>query len=391
VAPAELPPARGHSGVDWPGMLAEACRGTGLSSVYQPIVDTARGSIVGYEALTRFTGYPTGNPEEWFGAARRNGMAVDLEATALRSALRARPSLPTNCFLTVNVSPDLLDTATVREIWAEEGDLGGLIVELTEQVPIESYLALEPHLNRLRAAGALIAVDDAGSGYAGLRHLLTLRPSLIKVDRALIEDVDRDGAKRALIEMLGTFASRVDAWLLAEGVERVEELDALTALGVPLVQGYYLGRPAPAWSGLDVDIAIRLATRHAPKRKTSVRDVLDVVPTALSVAEAAAAFAARPSLRAVVLIDADHRPIAVLDAEATRLGVLSPGLRVNMDTPLTEALLRCMTRAHSERFEPLLATDNAGRYTGLARLERMITVVAGAELPPAGLGPMSTG
>jgi hypothetical protein len=85
------------------------------------------------------------------------------------------------------------------------------VVELTEQTPIDSYVELEPDLNQLRAAGALIAIDDAGAGYAGLRHLLALRPSLIKIDRELIQDVDRDEAKRALISMLGTFASRVDA------------------------------------------------------------------------------------------------------------------------------------------------------------------------------------
>ncbi len=96
-------------------------------------------------------------------------------------------------------------------MWRHEGNLGGLIVELTEQTPIDSYLDLEPDLNQLRAAGALIAVDDAGAGYAGLRHLLQLRPSMIKIDRELIQDVDRDEAKRALIEMLGIFASRVDA------------------------------------------------------------------------------------------------------------------------------------------------------------------------------------
>lgn len=374
--PADAVPA----GSDWTEMLAAVSRGEGLSSVFQPIIDTARGSIVGYEALTRFAGYGTGDPELWFAAARRHGRAVELEAAALRSAFRARPSLPANCFLTVNVAPDLLDTDAVRAIWREQGDLSGVIIELTEQVPIESYLALEPQLDQVRAAGALIAVDDAGSGYAGLRHLLAIRPALIKVDRALVEGVDHDGAKRALIEMLGTFASRVDAWLLAEGVERVEELDALAALGVPLVQGYYLGRPAPAWSELDVDLAIRLATRPPSSRKTVIRDVLDVGPTAVTAVEAAGVFAAHPTVRTVVLIDADHRPVGVLDAETARLGVVSPGLRVNLDTPLTEALLRSMTRPPGTRFEPLLAIDNAGRYIGLARMERMITVVAGGEV-----------
>ncbi|TFD47693.1 EAL domain-containing protein [Cryobacterium sp. TMT1-2-1] len=357
-------------------MLAAACRGEGISTLYQPIVDTARGSVVGYEALTRFSGYSERNPETWFRAARTHGMAEDLEVMALRTALRARPTMPTNCFLTVNVSPDLLPRESVRSVWRDEGDLGGLIVELTEQAPIESYLALEPDLDLLRSAGALIAVDDAGAGYAGLRHLLSLRPSLIKLDRAIVQDVDRDEAKRALVEMLGTFAGRVDAWLLAEGVERLEELDTLVALGIPLVQGYCPPRPAPAWVGIDEDVAIRLATRVVPGKTRVIRDFLEIVPTATSVSDASAAFVSDAKLRAVVLLDEHSRPLAVLEADASHLGVVSPGLRVNLETPVTDALGRAMTRDPSVRFEPLLATDNAGRFTGIVRLERLITALA---------------
>jgi EAL domain-containing protein (putative c-di-GMP-specific phosphodiesterase class I) len=363
----------------WDTMLAAACRGEGVSSVYQPIIDSARGVVVGYEALTRFTGFREQNPEIWFAAAREHGRGEELEVLALRTALIARPSLPQNCFLTLNVSPDLLGRASVREVWGDEGELGGLFIELTEQVPIESYLALEPYLHELRAAGALIAVDDAGAGYAGLRHLLSLRPSMIKLDRALIQDVDRDEAKLALVDMVGTFASRIDAWLLGEGVETVEELDALVALGVPLLQGYLLARPAPAWAEIDVDIALRLASRRPPGAATVIRDVLEVVPTATSVSQAAAVFAAQPKLRSVVLIDEYHRPVTALGSGTAQLGLVSPGLRVNLDTPLSEALKRSMTRDEGSRFDPLLATDNAGRFTGIARLERMIMVLGDAD------------
>lgn len=359
-------------------MLESASSGVGLSSVFQPIVDTTRGTVVGYEALARFDGYGQRDPEAWFDAARRHGFGEKLEIAALRSALAARPALPRNCFLTVNVSPDLLTAPGVRSVWQEEGDLGGLIVELTEQAPVESYLALEPDLHRLRAAGALIAVDDAGAGYAGLSHLLALRPALIKLDRALVRDVDRDEARRALIEMIGTFASRIDAWLLAEGVERVGELDALVELGVPLVQGYCLSRPAPMWAGIDAEVALRLAAGRNRAEKRTLRDLVEPVPGVANLSEASAAFAADAGLASVVLIDTHHRPLAVLESDASRLGVTSPGLRVNLDTGIALALQRAMTRERGSRFEPLLATDNAGRFMGLVRLERLIDVVASA-------------
>ena len=106
-----LPSGAGAApGPGWEKHLAAACRGEGLSAAYQPIVDTARGTVVGYEALARFPGFEEKNPEVWFAAARTHGMAAELEAAALRAALTARPTLPPNCFLTLNVSPELLLT-----------------------------------------------------------------------------------------------------------------------------------------------------------------------------------------------------------------------------------------------------------------------------------------
>ncbi|OMH23477.1 diguanylate phosphodiesterase [Tersicoccus phoenicis] len=358
-----------------------------IDTAYQPIVDIARGTVVGYEALARFPGFAERNPEQWFANARGHGCAAELEAAALRCALRHRRTLPANCFLTVNVSPDLLVSEPVRAVWREEagrsGDLGGLVVELTEQAPIDSYAELEADLNVLRSAGALIAVDDAGAGYAGLQHLVRLRPSLIKIDRALIQDVDIDETKRALVELVGTFASRIDAWVLAEGIERAEELATLADLGVPLAQGYHLARPGPPWAGIKPAVALRLAVTAHPHRTTdrendvgarTVRAALEPVPTVTDLAEAPGRFTDGPHLNAVVLLDELDRPVAVLESTVD-LYALAPGMRVNVHTPLPEALERAVTRPGAQRFEPLLVTDAAGRYVGIARIERLITAL----------------
>ncbi|GGC84152.1 hypothetical protein GCM10011512_08710 [Tersicoccus solisilvae] len=358
-----------------------------FDSAYQPIVDVARGTVVGYEALARFPGFEERNPERWFAVAREHGCAAELEAAALRCALRQRRALPPNCFLTVNVSPDLLGTTPVRAVWRDaagegNGDLRGLVVELTEQAPIESYADLEADLDLLRSAGALIAVDDAGSGYAGLQHLVRLRPSLIKIDRALIQDVDLDETKRALVEMLGTFASRIDAWLLAEGIERAEELATLAALGVPLAQGYHLGRPGPPWVPIEPAVGLRLASAAHPHRtaerefpgERTVEAALEVVPTVTDVTAAPGLFRGGAHLHAVVLIDERDRPLAVMESTVD-LYAVAPGLRVNVHTPLSEALERAVTRPRAQRFEPLLVTDAAGRYLGIARMERLIMAV----------------
>ena len=223
-----------------------ACRGSGVLRMdFQPIIDTARGTVVGYESLARFSGPPHATPDRWFAVARAAGIGAELEARALRTALEARSALPPNCFLSVNVGPDALLAAPVAAVFAGAGDLRGVVVEITEQVAVTCYDALITAIAPVRTAGALLAVDDAGAGFASLKHITVLRPDFVKVDRDLVAGIDADETKAAVVEALGMITSRLDAWLIAEGVETTAELDRLLSLRVPLVQGYGLGRPRP--------------------------------------------------------------------------------------------------------------------------------------------------
>ncbi|WEO77162.1 EAL domain-containing protein [Cryobacterium sp. SO2] len=353
-------------------MLDAVSAGTGVSAAYQPIVDTARGTVVGYEGLARFE-MPTGiSVEDLFAQARATHRSAEVEARCLRVVLADRASIPANCFLTVNVSPHVLREDRIRAVWRDHPDLQGVFVELTEQSAIDSATDLEPELDGIRAAGALIAVDDLGSGYAGLSRLLALKPAMIKLDRELIQGIDTDEAKRALVEMIGTFASRIDSWVLAEGIETAAEYDTITALGVPLAQGYHLARPGPAWPTLG-RLVLPSALPAAQPNSPIVRDLLDVVPAVESVPAAARIFTEHGEVRTVVLIDHHGRPVSVLDSESAHLGIASDAVRVNLDTPVRDALLRAITRDSTHRYDPLIVTDNAGRYAGIVRLERLIT------------------
>lgn len=357
--------------VDWPALLARACRGEGLRSVYQPIVDVARGIVAGYEALVRFESGPP-DPEQWFAAAHRHGVTHLLDAAAIGSALAQRNWLPDNTFLTVNVSPMSLTAPAVRRIWADQGSLGGLVIELTEQTAIDSYAELAVDLRRLRAGGAMIALDDTGAGYAGLNHLLAIRPEIVKLDRALVSDIDVDEGKRALVEMMGTLTSRIDAWLLAEGVERPAELAALADLGVPLVQGYLLALPGPAWPLVEPSAALQLITSGAVVRGAgTLRGILGTAASATCLDDARAQ-CGRGDVDIVVMLDADHRPVGIVTPETALVGQTLPGMRINADTPFAEAALRATTRATATRFTPLLCTDDAGRFVGVVRMERLI-------------------
>lgn len=343
---------------------------SGVHAEFQPVIDLARASVVGYEALARFDS-PVRSPLPWFDAARQHGRLEELEALALRRALDARAILPSNTFLTVNISPALIDTPRIREVWADFPSLGAVIVELTEHERIDSYADLEPALNRLRSAGALVAIDDAGAGYSGLQHVLSLRPDVIKLDRTLVEGLDRDEAKRALVEMLGTLAGRLDAWLLAEGIETGEELDVLIGLGVPLAQGYFLGRPGPAFPPIDADAAHRIMGQLRVQDTEGLRGLLEHVPTSTGREPARAAFD-DDRVDTVVLLDERGRPEATVDLSGMVHAMRDSGLRVNVDTPVVDALQRAIVRGRAQRFHPLVCTDDAGRYVGIVRMERLV-------------------
>ncbi len=229
-----------------------------LDLAFQPVVDLQRGVVVGYEALARPAGPPSAPPDRWFAAAAAEGLAARLEALVLEQALPLRTALPPNCFLSVNLNPNLVLDRTVQGVLADAGELPGVVLELTEHDRIDDYSGLRRALTRLRSCGVNIAMDDAGAGYAGLSSLLALRPDLVKLDRSLIAGIDVDPVKQELVELLGSMVGRMDAWVLAEGIERVEELDTLVRLGVPLGQGFLLGRPTPDRRDVDEGTGARI-------------------------------------------------------------------------------------------------------------------------------------
>jgi EAL domain-containing protein (putative c-di-GMP-specific phosphodiesterase class I)/CheY-like chemotaxis protein len=224
------------------GVLARADEG-GLTMVFQPIAALGTGKVVGFEALARFTSQPTQPPNVWFADAHEVGLGTDLELVAARRALRALGRLPAPLYLSVNLSPATIVAAGFIQTFGPVADR--VVIEVTEHAPIHDYDALDHALEGFRGAGGRLAVDDAGAGFASLRHILRLRPDLIKLDLALTRDIHQDRHRRALASALISFAAELGADIVAEGIEQHAELAALAALGVCYGQGYHLGRPAP--------------------------------------------------------------------------------------------------------------------------------------------------
>jgi EAL domain-containing protein (putative c-di-GMP-specific phosphodiesterase class I)/DNA-binding response OmpR family regulator len=210
-----------------------------FSPVFQPIVMVDSGEVVGYEALTRFDdGEP---PQDRFIDASNLALGVDLELATLKAAVEAQADLPADRWVSLNISPTVVMAGGLLE-----EVIGGcdrpLVLELTEHDRVDDYPALREALARL-TPHVHVSIDDAGAGFASLRHVLELRPEFMKLDRSWIAGIDHDPARQALVAGLTHFSRATGCCLIAEGVESQEELSVLRHFEVELGQGFLFGRP----------------------------------------------------------------------------------------------------------------------------------------------------
>jgi EAL domain-containing protein (putative c-di-GMP-specific phosphodiesterase class I) len=222
-----------------------------LSIVFQPIWDLETMRPVSFECLSRFAASPYRSPDKWFAEAAEVGHGVMLELAAIRQALTSLPRFPSNIYLGLNASPAAILSGEIAKLF-DGVELGRLVLEVTEHSTVANYPDLLAVLNPLRQRGLRLAVDDAGAGYCSLSHILNMRPDIIKLDIGLTRDIDLDPARKALSRALVGFAADTGAQIIAEGVERNSELNALRSIGVRKVQGFLLGQP------LSLDSAVEL-------------------------------------------------------------------------------------------------------------------------------------
>lgn len=207
---------------------------------YQPVVDLTSDDVVGYEALTRWNDGT--RPDVRFAEATALGIGVEVERATLPALVGATGGFDTSLWLSLNVSADLILSGSLDDLVANQNR--PIVLELTEHERVEDYQRLE---KRVRAIPDVrLAVDDAGAGYASMRHILDLRPDFVKLDITWTRGLDTDHARQALIAGMTGFAAELGCTLIAEGIETEAERATLEHLGVTLGQGYLLGRPAPA-------------------------------------------------------------------------------------------------------------------------------------------------
>ncbi|PRY44354.1 EAL domain-containing protein (putative c-di-GMP-specific phosphodiesterase class I) [Geodermatophilus tzadiensis] len=377
-----LPPVKRDAGADdhpgMPGTLTSRlpdCRPlladpADLGVVFQPIVDLARARVAGYEALSRFPG--TAGPEVWFAAAADAGVAGELQALALHRALTAVAHLPRDTFLVVNVAPHLLDSRPVQAVLAGRPDLRGVVLGLTGHDVVADPAAVRVQVAALRARGALVALDDTGGGWSGLGRIAALRPNLVALDRSLVAGVDADPVRQAIAEVLSGLTGRTDSWLLAQGVETRGELATVCRLGVPLAQGWLLGRPTSGFTPLHPEVAALVRAQTARTRGA------DTVAGLLRPVRQVEAAEPTPGVPPVVLVDPSGAPLALrlADPRTGAVYTAAVSLRAHHGDGVAVTLHRALSRPPAQRFDPVVCTDTAGAVLGLVRVEDLAGAAA---------------
>jgi EAL domain-containing protein (putative c-di-GMP-specific phosphodiesterase class I) len=219
---------------------------------YQPImrIREEQHTIMGYEALARGPRGSSLEPaDRLFGAARAHGLRVELDRLCRQRALLSSGRIPSNVKIFVNTlpatmrDPQFRGKALIDFLEKAQVDPRRIVIEITEQEVIENYDMFQATMATFAVLGMTFAVDDVGAGYSGLESIARLKPSFLKIDYSLVHDVDQSGVNRAMVEAIIKLGHEIGAEVIAEGIEKSEELNVLSAKGVDYGQGYYLARP----------------------------------------------------------------------------------------------------------------------------------------------------
>ena len=224
------------------------------------------GRVIAQEALARFDdGTP---PGEVFNAAKVLDRGVQLEIALAGLALQQAAALPLGVRIHVNVSPATALTSEIRDLVATSARR--VVLEITENALFSSSNA--ELLRSSIPASCLLAADDVGAGYAGMAQLLEYRPEIVKIDRAVVTQIDRDPARQALVAGLVQFAQATRSFVIAEGIERTEEWQQLCELGVDFGQGYLFARPVDLAEAAQMSSCVR--HEATPVKPSSIRQLI---------------------------------------------------------------------------------------------------------------------
>jgi diguanylate cyclase (GGDEF)-like protein len=366
-----------------------------VSAVFQPIADVPAGRIYGYEAAIRGPAdSPLHNPSTLFLSAWQEGLLLPLEylCTEVHCRRFAELELPGRLFLNVS-PPSLVDAGfrahlrhTLTSIAAIAPER--VVIEITEQYPIDDYDAMRAAAAEMRGFGYRIALDDLGAGYAGLRIWSELKPDFVKIDRHFVENIHADPVKQDFVRSILDIGRGLNCAAVAEGIETSEELTTLCRLGIGLGQGFLLGMPRPAPT-LSLPSTVVIAQTERPVRasmKLTAGDLVHPAPTTPPDRPAEAVVDQFRADRALLAIPVVENGAALglvqrqelLDLFSARYArelhgrraignfVDARGITVEESTPLDE-ISRLITEHPEQELAHTFLVTRAGRYLGVGK------------------------
>lgn len=222
--------------------------------VFQPIVSLKDGHILGYEGLSRIDGKSSiKSPEELFKLAQLYDKTWQLEQVCRRKILKKIYEKQEKVYdkkLFINVNPFVINDEKFKEGFTQkylkryQVTPQQIVFEIVERSAIDDMRRFKEVIEHYKKQAYQIAIDDAGACYSGLNLICDIKPRYLKLDMELIRDIDKDIIKYAMVKSLVEFATVSNIYLIAEGIETVDELKTLIELGVPYGQGYFLRKPS---------------------------------------------------------------------------------------------------------------------------------------------------
>ncbi|MDP3427768.1 MAG: EAL domain-containing protein, partial [Humidesulfovibrio sp.] len=247
-----------------------------VRAVFQPIADFTTGTILAWEALTRGPeGTTFHSPAMLFDFAEQSGKLFALERLCREKAISSFGAIGPGQKLFLNIhpktmaDPEFTHGKTLELLQAVGLAPENIVFEITERHSITEFALFHRTLDHYRSQGYLVAIDDAGAGYSGLTSIAQIRPDFIKIDMSLIQGIDKDPVKRALIETFVTFADKIGSKIIAEGIEAQAQAACLIDIGVHYGQGFYLARPASPKPALSLDTTYLRSPQEQTRLTTS--------------------------------------------------------------------------------------------------------------------------
>lgn len=381
-----------------------------VASLFQPIVDIGGGHILGFEVFSRGT-FPYLPARTLFSRGREAGFSWELETLCRKAALRllGEPGWEDAWKLFLNVSPEVLADSRLSTCLAEELLISerirasSVVLEMTS---IECDMnvdmkGLEASVDKVRSMGFRVAQDDMGADNAGLAAMLRTRPDFIKLDRFLIQNIQRDRYRQDLVRSFVEFAEKVNAVPIAEGVETWEELDSLVKLGLRYFQGFLFGRPEshPVPTPPEIrEKARECFRRHHPDEGSGlgdsvsslVRDCVTVLPSGMTGQEADGLFRKSPDLDHLVILTDSNEPCGLVTRQDffrqtggafgyhlfERQPLFSVAktafLSVSGQTPIQVLSRKAMERGRDDLYDPVVVIDEKGAFLGTITMKQII-------------------